>query len=171
LFLDENAKKLRDNGMKYILPIAAFFALSLTLSAQTDPSSSEAAPADPADAQIQQAQTEVMEAQDQKGEIKETITPSEGSVVETPTVPDPESINAKPKKAIVTQDLKGEIESIDVENRTFVVAGKTFKFWSTGKVFFKRKLKSLSDLKVGDRIAVTYRERSDGSLEASRINK
>lgn len=157
--------------MKYILPVAAFFALSLNLSAQSDSSSTDAAPADPADAQIQQAQTEVMEAQDQKGEIKETITPTEGSVVETPATTQAQTSDAKPKKAIVTQDLKGEIESIDVENRTFVVAGKTFKFWKSGKVFFKRKLKSLSDLKVGDRIAVTYRERADGTLEASRINK
>ena len=112
-----------------------------------------------------------MEAQDEKGEIKETITPTEASVVETPAKSEAQPSDAKPKKAIVTQDLKGEIESIDVENRTFVVAGKTFKFWSTGKVFFKRNLKSLSDLKVGDRIAVTYREKSDGTLEASRINK
>ena len=78
---------------------------------------------------------------------------------------------AKSGKPIVTQDLKGEIEKIDAEARTFTVAGKSFKLWSTGKVFFKRKLKSLADLKVGDKVAVTYREKSDGTLEASRINK
>jgi len=151
--------------MKFTFLVAALFAFSLNLQAQSDPSQAEPA-----------QDAEVMEAQDQKGEIKETITGGQETVTETPAAAPAEAqaataTEAKPKKAIVTQDLKGEIESIDAENRTFVVAGKTFKFWSTGKVFFKRKLKSLADLKVGDRVAVTYREKSDGTLEASRINK
>jgi hypothetical protein len=147
--------------MKFTFLLAALFAFSLNLHAQSDPAASEPAQA-----------TEVMEAEDQKGEIKETITGTQDTVTETPAKAETQAAtDAKPKKAIVTQDLKGEIESIDVENRTVVVAGKTFKFWSTGKVFFKRKLKALSDLKVGDRVAITYREKSDGSLEASRINK
>ena len=160
--------------MKYILLFTALFAFSLNLHAQSDSSKNEgAAAADPAVATpAAPAQTEVMEAQDQKGEVKETITPEKPAPAPAqPQAETPAQPTTKFGKAIVTQDLKGEVESIDVENRTFVVAGKTFKLWTTGKVFFKRKLKSLSDLKVGDRVAVTYRERTDGTLEASRINK
>ena len=161
--------------MKYILPVAALFAFSLNLHAQSDSSSGDASASEPATqaAPADTTQAEVMEAQDKKGETKETITGNHETVTDTPAKAktDSQTSDAKPKKAIVTQDLKGEIEKIDVENKTFVVAGKTFKFWNSGKVFFKRKLKALSDLKVGDKVAVTYRERSDGSLEASRINK
>lgn len=162
--------------MKYTLLFAALFAFSLNLHAQSDPSKTEdATPADPsaapaASAPAASAPSQTMEAQDQKGEIKETITAEKPSAAKAKTEAKTSS-EAKPAKAIVTQDLKGEIESIDATNKTFVVAGKTFKLWSSGKIFFKRKVKSLSDLKVGDRVAVTYREAKDGSLEASRINK
>ena len=83
----------------------------------------------------------------------------------------PAAASSSKEKKITTLDLKGEIESINAEERTLTVAGKTFKFWKTGKVFFRRQLKSLADLKVGDKVAITYREKSDGTLEASRVNK
>lgn len=156
--------------MKYILLFTALFAFSLNLHSQSDSSKNEdAAAADPAAVTpAAPSQPQVMEAQDQKGEVKETIAQEKPAAAKTEAKT---NSDAKPAKAIVTQDLKGEIEKIDAENKTFVVAGKTFKFWSSGKVFFKRKLKSLADLKVGDKVAITYRERTDGTLEASRVNK
>lgn len=173
--LDEMRGKSSDISMKYTLFFAALFAFSVALHAQSEPAASgdetaTAAPADP-------GQPQVLEAQDKKGELKETVTSTTETLTSTPAATAPAKTeaatdsSAKPTKAIVTQDLKGEIEKIDAEARTFVVAGKTFKFWSSGKVFFKRKLKTLADLKVGDKVAVTYREGKDGTLEASRINK
>ena len=162
--------------MKYTFLVAALFAFSLNLHAQSDPQKSEGDAAEPSAAQPAASEsTEVMEATDQKGETKETITGNQEKVTDTPAQPKAKApaadASGKPAKAIVTQDLKGEIQKIDIESRTLVIADKTFKFWQTGKVFFKRKLKSLADLKVGDKVAITYREAKDGTLEASRINK
>jgi uncharacterized protein DUF5666 len=146
--------------MKYTLLVASFFALCLNLHAQSETQTETT------------TDTQVITAEDKQGDVvQETITTAPVTTQTTTEVTTTTTSDGKPKKAIVTLDLKGEIESIDPENRTFAVGGKTFKLWTTGKVFFKRKQKTLADLKVGDRVAVTYRERADGTLEASRINK
>lgn len=162
--------------MKYFLSIAIFmssltFAVS-TLQAQTEPQAGAdqqpAASADTTPAATEPAKTEVAPAPSQPAAAPTVTQPT--APAPAPTAPETPAAPGK-QKAVTTLDLKGQIESINAEAKTLTVAGKTFTFAKSGKVFFKRKQKSLSDLKVGDAVAVTYREMKDGSLLVSRINK
>ncbi|MDD2710775.1 MAG: hypothetical protein PHV34_22570 [Verrucomicrobiae bacterium] len=67
-------------------------------------------------------------------------------------------------------DQKGPIEKLDAAAGTFVIDGKTFKLAPHGKVYVNNDLKSLTDLKDGDLVAVTFRESADG-LSATLVIK
>lgn len=66
-------------------------------------------------------------------------------------------------------DLKGKIDKIDAGAGTLTVEGKTFQF--KGLVYVDNVKRALSDLKVGDLVAVSYWEKADGSLKAFHIVK
>lgn len=68
-------------------------------------------------------------------------------------------------------DVKGKIDKIDAGAGTLTVEGKTFIFTAKGHVYVDNVRKSLSDLKAGDLVAVTYWEKADGSLKATQIVK
>lgn len=134
------------------------FAFSLALTVSTRAQSDPAAASEPAAEQPAPAESAAPAAP----EATAPAATAPAAPAEFPTTPE--------GKKITTIDLKGAIESIDTENHTFTLEGKTFKFVKTGKVFFKRKQKSFGDLKVGDVVAVTYRDRNGENL-VSRINK
>jgi hypothetical protein len=68
-------------------------------------------------------------------------------------------------------DQKGKIEKINAQARTLSVGGIDFVFSKRGKAFIDGALVSLSDIKVGDLVAVTYFAKSDGSNFATRVIK
>jgi hypothetical protein len=68
-------------------------------------------------------------------------------------------------------DQKGTIEKIDAAAGTFTVGGMNFVFSKVGKVYVDNIKSSLSELKEGDTVAVTYWPRSDGSNSATRVIK
>ena len=80
-----------------------------------------------------------------------------------------------PVKAVRTPsrslDQKGKIEKLDAAAGAFTVDGKSFAFSKHGKIYIDNVRKALSDLKVGDLVAVTYFEKSDGVNNATQIVK
>lgn len=87
------------------------------------------------------------------------------------TAPSAEIPSKGPRPPAAALDQKGKIEKISAEERTFTVAGKDFVFSKRGKAFIDGALVSLSNLKVGDLVAVTYFARSNGTNFATRIIK
>jgi hypothetical protein len=68
-------------------------------------------------------------------------------------------------------DQKGTIEKIDAVAGTFSVGGMNFTLSKVGKIYIDNVKTSLSELKEGDLVAVTYWPRSDGSNSATRVIK
>ncbi len=87
----------------------------------------------------------------------------------------PVSAGEIPVKAVRTSsrslDQKGKIEKLDAEAGTFTVEGKCFTFSKHGKIYIDNVRKALSDLKMGDLVAVTFFEKSDGVNNATQIVK
>jgi len=67
-------------------------------------------------------------------------------------------------------DFKGKIEKLDAEAGTFTVDGKAFVLSKHGKVYVDNVRKPLADLKVGNLVAVTYFEKTDGN-QATQVIK
>lgn len=103
-------------------------------------------------------------------------TPVENIPASTPaqTAPPPAKASHEPAKAL---DQKGFLEKVDATTGLFSVKDKTtseikdFKFSNKGRVFIDGSQKTLSDLKVGDLVAVTYFAKPDGTNGATRVIK
>lgn len=98
-------------------------------------------------------------------------TPAAPAESAAPVAPSSETPVLSKKKSSVAGDQKGKIAEIDSTAGTFVVEGKTFKLSPHGRVEVDGALMSLSDLKVGDRVAVTYFEMTNGDNLATRVIK
>lgn len=120
------------------------------------------------------AQTNV-EIEVNPASVPESVAPAAAPAapVETaaPAAPASETPVLSKKKSSTAGDQKGKIAEIDATAGTFVVEGKTFKLSPHGRVEVDGALMSLGDLKVGDRVAVTYFEMTNGDNLATRVIK
>jgi Cu/Ag efflux protein CusF len=85
------------------------------------------------------------------------------------------AVDEKPsdKKARAkTKQITGEVTEFDVNSKTVSVKGKngtvTLVFTDKTNVIMGRETRSLSDVQIGDRVTIKYRE-SDGKRTAKRI--
>jgi hypothetical protein len=104
-------------------------------------------------------------------------TPATPSTPAAPTAPAAPSETPTPSPTPAPRekgkpgDQKGTIEAIDAEAGTFTVGGMSFNLSKVGKIYVDNVKSSLSELKVGDLVAVTYWPRSDGTNSATLVIK
>ena len=99
------------------------------------------------------------------------VTMEAAPLATPPAPPATETPVPSKKKSPNPGDQKGQISELNAAEGTLIVGEKTFKLAPHGRVEVDGALLSLSDLKVGDRVAVVFFEMTNGDNLATRVIK